>query len=133
MRVEYLTVNDLIEINKYVLKAFHDKKGDKHEILDMVKILDLIFKVERLEGDVYEKAAYLMLHITKGHPFASGNKRTAYTATKKFLSNNQKTYKFKDDNVINPKIMIAIREGRYTLDEIKEWITYGRVEKTYER
>jgi death-on-curing family protein len=133
MEIKYLTVRELIEINKYVLKAFHDKKGDKHEILDMVKIIDVIYEVEEMKGDIYEKAAYLMFHIVRGHAFGSGNKRTGYSAMKEFMNMNDKTYKLKDDNIINPKIMIAIREGRYTLDEIREWIKYGRIKKNYER
>jgi len=42
-----------------------------------------------------------------------------------------KTYKFEDNNIVNPKIMIAIREGRYNLEEIREWIKHGRIKKTY--
>ncbi len=131
--LNYLTVDELIELNKYVLKVFKDKKGDRHEILDMVKIIDVIYDVEELDEDIYFKAAYLMFNVVRGHAFGSGNKRTAYSTVTKFLEKNKKTYKLESNKIVNPKIMIAIREGRYSLEEIREWIKDGKIKKAYER
>jgi prophage maintenance system killer protein len=62
------------------------------------------------------------------HAFESGNKRTAFLTTKKFVITNGEGFNIPDteDNVT---IMIGIRENYYTQKEIKEWIKYGKIKK----
>jgi prophage maintenance system killer protein len=60
--------------------------------------------------------------------FASGNRRTAFLATKYMLSRNKARLGIKDiEN--QAKVMQGIREDFYSDDEIKEWIKDGKIRK----
>ncbi|MDO8538716.1 MAG: type II toxin-antitoxin system death-on-curing family toxin [archaeon] len=78
------------------------------------------------DGDLFDKAVILLKGIIKGHPFASGNRRTAFIAMKYFLITNNHKIGI-DDNPENAKIMLGIREGYYSDNEIKEWIKNGKI------
>jgi prophage maintenance system killer protein len=67
-----------------------------------------------------------MKELIKSHSFSSGNRRTAFIATKYFILKNKGKFKIKDDEN-NAKIMQGIRENYYSLDEIKEWIKNGEI------
>ena len=62
--------------------------------------------------------------IIKKHAFGSGNRRTAFTATKHFVVINGGIFKINDDPE-NAKIMTGIRENYYSDDEIINWIKNG--------
>ena len=66
--------------------------------------------------------------LIQGHAFASGNRRTAFIATKYFLVMNNRKLGVKD-NPENAKVMLGIRENYYSDGEIKEWIKNGRIKK----
>lgn len=72
----------------------------------------------KTRGDVHDKAASLLTELIRKHPFASGNRRTAYVATRFFLESNGEKLKVTHD----PRILQGMREGFYTRDEIKRWL-----------
>ena len=41
-----------------------------------------------MQGDLFDKAAFLLKNLIQQHPFASGNRRTALIATEMFLVGN---------------------------------------------
>ena len=84
-----------------------------------------------MSGDLYDKAAQILIELTRAHAFESGNKRTAFLSTKKFVITNLGKFNI-PDTINNVKIMIGIREGYYTITEIKEWIMNGKI-KRFER
>ncbi|MBS3133560.1 Fic family protein [Candidatus Woesearchaeota archaeon] len=58
--------------------------------------------------------------LVQTHPFASGNRRTAFAVVENFLIyNGEKT---KVNKSSNPKIMQGIRENYYSYEEIKNWL-----------
>tara|TARA_Y100000310_G_scaffold334016_1_gene412786 strand:+ start:1167 stop:1493 length:327 start_codon:yes stop_codon:yes gene_type:complete len=102
------------------------KKADKSEVLSHQKLINIIEGCKRLEGDTYNKAVFLLKELIQKHPFASGNRRTAFIVTKDFILNNKARFNIKDYPK-QARIMLGIREGFYTDSEIKEWIKYGKI------
>lgn len=117
-KVKYLTVEEVIEINKRVLERVKVKKADSHRVASFQKIEDSLARVQEQEGDVYLKAANLLMSLTKAHAFDSGNRRTAYAATEVFLEANGKKLGIK----VEPNVLTGIREGFYQSQEIVEWL-----------
>lgn len=119
---EYLSVDQLVEINNRVLKEIRVKRADSHRIADRRKLESVVEKVRTLKGGAFEKGACLLVELTKQHAFDSGNRRTAYAATKLFLEANGGSMNAAAD----PKVLTGIREGFYRSDEIVEWLKgYG--------
>ena len=116
--LKYLTLDEIIEVNKNVLKEIRVKRADSHRVASRQKIEDVLSKVQAEEGDVYLKAAVLLIQLTKAHAFDSGNRRTAYAATKLFLEANGKTL----DIEVEPRVLTGIREGFYQTKEVVEWL-----------
>ncbi len=116
--VKYPNATELIELNRRVLREIKAKKADQHKVLSR-RGLDNVLKMTReQDGDIYEKAVTLMTSLVRVHVFASGNRRTAYTATMGFLEMNGR----KTTIVHNPKVLQGIRQHFYTRNETKEWL-----------
>jgi death on curing protein len=107
--LKYLTLDEIIEVNKNALNEIRVKRADSHRVASRHKIEDVLSKVQAEEGDAYLKAAVLLVQLTKAHAFDSGNRRTAYAATKLFLNANGKTL----DIEVEPRVLTGIREGFY--------------------
>jgi prophage maintenance system killer protein len=116
--VIYPTIDELVELNRRVLGEIRVKKADRHQVLSPSGLEHLMRLVEEQAGDVYEKSVTLLTVLVRTHPFASGNRRTAYLATMSFLTMNRRTATVQHD----PRILQGIREEFYTRDEIKAWL-----------
>lgn len=120
--IRYLTADEVVDINKDVLKETKVKKADSHRVASRQKIEDALMKVQAEEGDVFLKAAVLLIQLTRTHAFDSGNRRTAYAATKLFLEANGKIL----DIEVEPRVLTGVREGFYETKEVVEWLKgYG--------
>ena len=117
-RIEYLSTEQLVEINKRVLKNIRVKRADSHRVANRKKLDSVVDEVRALDGGAYEKAACLLIGLTKKHDFDSGNRRTAYAATELFLEANDETLKAEPD----PTVLTGIREGFYRTEEVVEWL-----------
>jgi death on curing protein len=115
---EYLTADQLAEINRRVLKEVRVKRADSHRLANREKLESIVEEVRALDGDVFQKATCLMVGLTKKHAFDSGNRRTAYTATKLFLEANGEALKADPD----PRVLTGIREGFYRTEEVVDWL-----------
>jgi len=127
-RIFYSTTERIIEYNLLILNIIKVKKADKAKVLNYITIVNIVEGCKKLKGNTYEKAVFLLKGIIQKHPFASGNRRTAFVVTKEFVLNNNAKFNIKDD----PKqasIMLGIRENYYTDLEIKEWIKNGKIRK----
>lgn len=114
----YLTVDEVIDINRKVLKEIRVKKADSHHVASRHKIEDALREVQEGGGDAFRKAAVLLIQLTKAHAFYSGNRRTAYAAAKLFLQANGKAFNIE----VEPKVLTGIREGFYQTTEVVEWL-----------
>lgn len=123
---ERITEYKITEYNLLALDLIKVKKADKPKVLSYRKILDAIEQCNQTSGDIYDKAAVLLKELVQKHPFASGNRRTAFVAVKDFLLMNKSKFGIKDDPAY-AKVMTGIREGYYSKDEIKEWLKNGKI------
>lgn len=124
----YLKEEHIIYYNQKVLKEIIKKKADKHEVINIGAISNALDKTFKAKGDVYKKAAVLLLNLVKGHGFASGNRRTAYMTTRIFLQiNGEKILASNDETVLQ-----GVREGFYSITELKNWLMGNEI-KTFHR
>ena len=124
--IRYPSVEDIEKCNVIILGLIRAKKGDRPHVLSRAKIMDAISACEEAEGGIYAKAAVLVKQLVSGHAFASGNRRTAFIVAKDFVLNNGGSFKI-GDTPIYAKIMQKIREGRYSNEQIAEWIRNGKI------
>jgi len=119
----YPSVGELIETNRRMLKEIRAKRADQHRVVSLPKLEQAIQKAKDEKGDVYRKAAVLLIELVRGHAFASGVRRTAYAATIAFLKTNGEFPRVTHD----PRILTGIRERFYTLDEVENWLRGNEV------
>ncbi len=131
-KIEYLTAEKVIEINKLVLIEIRVKKKDAPKLLSKLKLEEVLTKCENEEGSLAQKAAILLEGLTKAHAFASGNRRTAFVAAKAFVDANKGEFGIADDPE-NAKALQGIREGFYTKEEIIGWIEHGKIREFAKR
>ena len=122
----YPSPERIIEYNLLALELIKVKKADSAKVLSMSKIREIIEECENNEGNVYDKSVVLLKGLIQKHPFASGNRRTAFIAAKNFVLRNKSKFGIKDDPHY-AKVMQGIREHYYSDDEIKEWIKHGKI------
>jgi len=128
MSFKYLTEDAIININKVAIILFEIKKADKHELLSYSKLCNALNVCKTYSGDCYDKAVILLQQLTKSHPFASGNRRTAMLATIIFLRLNDRKVYIKD-TPYNSRTMIGVRENYYSFNEIKNWLKNGKIKE----
>lgn len=126
--VNYLTREEIIEINKKVLERIKVKKSDKHEVKSNSSIDKAIDECEYYDGDYYDKAVQLLENMIKKHPFGSANRRTAFLAVKIFLRRNNYPLGVKNHGKESITLK-GIREGYYSQVEIKKWLITGKIRK----
>lgn len=126
--ISYPSLDRIVENNFLALQFIKVKKADQPKVLSYLKILEIIKECKNKKGNIYDKAVVLLKGIVQKHPFASGNRRTAFITTKEFILNNLSKFRIKDDPAY-AKVMLGIREGYYTNEELKEWIKNGKIRK----
>ncbi len=122
----YPSAEKIIEYNFLVLKLIKVKKADEAKVLSKTRIMEVLEECEDADGDIYDKAVCLLKGLIQKHPFASGNRRTAFLVVKDFLLANHANFHIKDDPHY-AKVMLGIRENFYGTEEIKEWIKNGKI------
>lgn len=75
------------------------------------------------DTDLAALAAAYAFGIATGHPFADGNKRTAYVTAEVFLALNGYTVSWSDAEVVETMLAVAARE--MTEDELVSWFRTG--------
>jgi len=124
--IKYPTSEKVIEYNLLALTLIKVKKADQPKVLSNHAIVSAIEECRQAEGNIYDKAVHLLKGIIQKHPFASGNRRTAFIVAKEFLLSNNAAFRVKDDPA-HARVMQGIREDYYTHEEIKEWIKNGKI------
>ena len=124
--IYYPTPEQIIEYNVLVLEFIKVKKADKPAVLSKSKITEVIRNCEDRDGDIYDKATSLIKGLIQKHPFASGNRRTAFITTKDFILMNNNRFGIRNDPQ-SAKVMQGIRENYYSDNEIKEWMKHGKI------
>lgn len=117
-RYRFPTVDEIIDVNRRVLAEIPVKRADRHQVLSRVKLQFILDDAMKTNDDVYNPATELLFGIVKGHPFASGVRRTAVTVTSVFLKLNGSETEVPHDS----DALKGIREGFYNKSEVKEWL-----------
>ena len=107
--------------------AIHDRQLAEHGGLQGVRDLSalesaLARPVNRWvygDDDVAELAAAYAFGIARNHPFADGNKRTAWVLARLFLAVNGSSLKFEQQDAIQTVITLAA--GDLSEDELADW------------
>ncbi|MEK6963595.1 MAG: type II toxin-antitoxin system death-on-curing family toxin [Nanoarchaeota archaeon] len=126
MKTIYPTPEKIIEYNLLILNLIKTKKADQPKLLSYSKLTHTINECIKQEGDLYDKATTLLKELIQKHPFASGNRRTAFITTKAFLQENKQHIAIKNDPT-HAKAMTGIRENYYNHEEIKRWLQHGKI------
>ena len=116
-----LMVNEIVNI-------MSNRKADQHKLLKSAGYIDeIIEKTKQVQGDVYDKAAFLMHSLITAHGFASGNKRTGFIAALWFLRRNGGKERIKSFNKAE-RIITNIRV--FEPNEIAGWLRTGDIDET---
>src|SRR3989338_2992695 len=127
----YPSVDHLIELNVVALSVIQVKRADRAQVMSRARLEEVLTSCRRVDGDVYDKAVMLLKGIVQKHPFESGNRRTAFVATKEFLLMNGARLGIVDEPE-NARILLGIRENYYADAEIREWVHHGKI-RAFER
>lgn len=117
-----LDINDVYEIHKAIIK----RAGTKASIQDFSLLHSAVerqkatFEGQDLYPTIFLKAGTLLQSICLNHAFTDGNKRTAWTATKRFLWING--YHLKSDAKEAIDFMIWVDNTHPTLKKISNWL-----------
>lgn len=126
--INYPSFEKVIEFNVLAVTLVKAKKADNAKVLNAPRIRCILEECEKKEGDIYDKAIVLLKGIVQQHPFASGNRRTAFILAKYFLMTNRARFGVPDD----PEyigVMQGVRECFYSDEELKEWIKNGKIKQ----
>jgi len=126
--VVYPSVDKIVEFNLLALSVIKVKKSDSAYVLSRAKLEAVVDACKSHKGDVFDKAVVVLKGLTQAHAFASGNRRTAFIATKFFLVMNNQRFGV-GDNPENARVLLGVRENYYSDEEIKEWIKNGKIRK----
>ena len=118
MTINYLSINQLLEINRSVLR-----KGEQVGFLyrggmDFV-VNEVLNQYEDLpiKDAIHGKTAYLWYHIANNQYFIYGNKRTAFETADVFLRVNNLTLTASED--VKHLISGIIANGLYTVESVR--------------
>lgn len=124
--MRFLTSNELIEINKRIIKyAGEGSSGVQYPqglnlIIEQPK--QIIFGTE-LYPTLWLKAAFIMQKITKKHIFVDGNKRTAIMTTMIFIHINGYELDFEEKEA--EKIILSVtvnNDSEETMIKLATWL-----------
>ena len=116
-----LTVNEVVNI-------MSNRKADQHKLLKPSSFIDgVIEKTRQTNGNLYDKAGFLLHSLVTTHGFASGNKRTGFITAIWFLKKNGGKLKVKSFNKAE-RIITNIRVFEPT--EIAMWLRTGVIDET---
>lgn len=110
--VEYLTVADIIEAHAQIMESM----GSTPEPIRSLDLLESTTMKPQAaayyaNADIAEQAAVLAVGIPQNQPFLDGNKRTAYTAMRIFLTINHVQIEARPLDIAKQLEAVVEREG----------------------
>jgi death-on-curing protein len=126
-----------IWLRRDTILAIHEEQLAEHGglggIRDIGMLDSALARAEQLfaygdSPDIAALAAAYGFGIARNHPFADGNKRTAFVAIELFLALNDYGLRATDDNCI--LTILALAAGELTEEELAAWIRAKSVKIT---
>jgi death on curing protein len=129
--VRYLTLAEALAIAEVVtgIDAFTLARASRLELLDSaLHAPQAGFGEEEFYPDFVEKAAVLVVRITRNHPLPDGNKRLAWQSLTMFCALNGHSLHVPADDAVDT--MVAIAAGELGEAEVAVWLgaRLGRAE-----
>lgn len=113
------TLADLVQLHEDVLGY-----GEPRGILNGGAIESALFRCAHGPffgpADVFHRAALLLRGLCQDHPFADGNKRTAFAATAALLAWNGHPVHAAPDATVD--FMLAVAQDQFDVDAIADWL-----------
>lgn len=121
----YLKAENIVRINAKIITT--TSKGEMIGIRDAAA-LDMAIKQpqqsvfgEELYPTIFDKAAILVINLTKKHPFYNANKRTAFVSMVTFLEVNGYTTDFSRTEAVN--FILDITNSNKDFDILKQKVS----------
>jgi len=120
--MNYLTEQEILVIHSEII----DITGGSHGVRDIGLLISITNKPKMKFGGkvlyktIFDKAATYLESLINFHVFIDGNKRTAITATARFLHKNG--YELKVKNKKMELFVLSIIKKKPELNEISKWI-----------
>lgn len=115
-KIIYPTKRELIALNKKIVK----KSGGTIGIISSERIEKILNEMKKEESDLLLQSSILMHGTITKQPFADGNRRTAYEATKAFLNINGIDLITSDDEI--EIVVDKVLADMMNREELKEWL-----------
>jgi death-on-curing protein len=87
----------------------------------------MAFQGQRLHHSLAEMAAAYAFHLCQNHPFADGNKRTAWATMRRFLFSNGYLLRVSTDEAAST--MLNVAAGKLAKPDLAQWIENRAVVK----
>ncbi len=115
--IVYPTAEEIIETNRRVLESIVTDRRDRHAVWNEGAVRESILSCRDAKGDVYDKAAVLLIEMVKRHPFKSGNRRTATAVAADFLEANGASFRGR-----GTAVLAGIRLGDFKRAQVSDWL-----------
>ena len=119
--MKYLTAQDILVLHAKVVEQTGGSQGirDVHLLASLVERPKTSFGGKEMFPSIFEKAATYLESLAKYHVFVDGNKRTAITASARFLFLNG--YKLSATNKEVEDFVVRVASEKVELSEIAGW------------
>ena len=117
--MNFLTAAEIIEAHEAILARFGGEPGVIH--VGAVEAAVARHQWGPFDEDtLFERAALLLRGICEDHPFADGNKRTAFAAAEAFMQRNG--WRIDAPTAVVVAFMLGVARGEYSLEGIRTWL-----------
>lgn len=115
----WLDTRDAITIHARQLAEFGGPEGMRDQGLLESALAKPVNKWSYGDNDLASLAASYAFGLVRNHPFADGNKRTAWVLARLFLMFNGEKIKFEKDDAI--RTMIILAAGELAEEQLANW------------
>ncbi len=120
--MEFPTVADIVEMHRKLL----ERTGGTPGLMNVGSIESALHRCQwgffQQAPDLLDRAAFLLRGLCQDHPFADGNKRTAFAVAEVFLRENGVLLDAAGDEVI--AFMLSVAQGKENPITIAEWLRF---------
>jgi death-on-curing protein len=121
-------------LGESLLLAVHDEQiaehGGRAGLRDLALLQSALARPLNLlaygDPDAFDLAAAYAFGIARNHPFADGNKRTAFVAAAVFLLDNGHEIKATDEAIV--RVMLSVSAGSMSERELAAWLRASVIE-----
>ena len=118
--MRFPTLDELLELHEQILDATGGERG-------VMATGSLASALERAQWgpffgavDLADRAALPLRGICQDHPFADGNKRTAFEAADEFLGRNGLLLRAPPEAIVD--FMLRVAQGHLEVDDMAAWL-----------